>query len=393
MSSRLTIVIPAFNEADNIRPLMAELVPVLEGLGLRWSVIFVDDGSRDETLALVRDLTESDERIGFLGLSRNFGKEVAIAAGLHHADGDAVVIMDADLQHPPKVIEEFVQLWLSGYQMVYGQRIDRDADSLPRRTFSRMFYSLFERLSGTRLPEGAGDFRLLDRKAVDALNSMPERARFTKGLYSWIGYRSVGVPFQIPPRESGESRFSISRLLTFAMDGLVSFSTMPLKVWSYLGLVISVVGFLYAAVLVFETLFFGIDVPGFPTIVVSIMLFSGVQLMSLGMIGEYIGRIYEEGKGRPLYFVAEQGGGHVRRSSSQSVSSPARVADSSAAGAQDSAASVLSSVTSWPQSVSLDSDLQAELHAQCGICVVDDRQHAAVAENRREAVRQYDHAD
>ncbi len=308
LQSQLTVVIPAYNEAANIQPLIAELVPVLDRLNLGWNIIFVDDGSRDETVAMIKDLNASDSRIGLLSFSRNFGKEIAIAAGLQRATGDAVVLMDADLQHPPELIQQFVELWRKGYQMVYGQRVDRDADSLLRRSSSRAFYRVFERLSGTHLPEGAGDFRLLDRKAVNALNNMPERARFTKGLYSWIGFRGIGVPFHIPPREEGESRFSAGTLLKFAIDGLVSFSTLPLRVWSYLGLIISVISFIYAAILVFETLVFGIDVPGYPTIVVSIMLFSGVQLMSLGMIGEYIGRIYEEGKARPLYIVADEVG-------------------------------------------------------------------------------------
>lgn len=302
----LTLVIPAFNELLNLDRLIAGLVPVLERLNLQWNIIFVDDGSTDGTSEKVHELHKNDSRIGLIEFSRNFGKEIAIAAGLQRASGHAVVIMDADLQHPPELIEDFIQLWRIGYQMVYGQRTDRDSDNLLRRSSSRMFYRLFERLSGTRLPEGAGDYRLLDRKAVDALNSMPERARFTKGLYSWIGFRSVGVPFHIPPREEGKSRFRISTLLNFAIDGVVSFSTLPLKVWSYVGLVISIISFIYAAILVIETLVFGIDVPGFPTIVVSIMLFSGVQLMSLGIIGEYIARIYEEGKGRPLYIVADE---------------------------------------------------------------------------------------
>ena len=302
----LTIVIPAFNELLNLDKLIETTVPVLERLDLQWNIIFVDDGSTDGTNEKIHELHKSDERIGLIGFSRNFGKEIAIAAGLQRASGDAVIIMDADLQHPPELIEDFIKLWRVGYAMVFGQRTDRNSDNLVRRSSSRMFYRLFERLSGTRLPEGAGDYRLLDRRAVDALNSMPERARFTKGLYSWIGFRSVGVPFQIPPREEGKSRFRISTLLNFAIDGVVSFSTLPLKVWSYVGLVISLISFGYAAILVIETLVFGIDVPGFPTIVVSIMLFSGVQLMSLGIIGEYIARIYEEGKGRPLFIVADE---------------------------------------------------------------------------------------
>jgi glycosyltransferase involved in cell wall biosynthesis len=304
--ARLSVIVPGLNEELSIPPLVDRLQPVLDGLDLDWEVIFVDDGSSDGTMALLRDLNARDPRFKAVALSRNFGKEIAAAAGFAYATGDAAVLMDADLQHPPELIVEFVEHWRQGADMVYGTRIDRDADSLLHRLSARLFYAAFGRLSGTALPVGAGDFRLLGRKAIDAMNRMGERVRFNKGLYAWMGFRTVGVPFSVPPRASGRSRWRPRKLMHFALDGLVSFSTIPLRVWSYLGLLISLFAFGYAMVILVKTLIYGIDVPGFPTLVISVMFFAGVQLISLGVLGEYLGRMYEEVKGRPLFLVAEE---------------------------------------------------------------------------------------
>jgi glycosyltransferase involved in cell wall biosynthesis len=304
---RLSVVVPMLNEERGLEPLVARLRPVLEGLGLDWEVVFVDDGSTDGTLAKLKALNARDRRFKAISLSRNFGKEIATAAGLTYAGGDGAVLMDADLQHPPELIGKFVERWRAGFDIVYGQRIDRDADSFVHRLAARAFYAAFHKLSGTTLPEGAGDFRLLDRKAIDAMNRMRERVRFNKGLFAWMGFSSVGVPFQVPPRQDGGgSRWPTRRLLRFALDGIASFTTIPLRVWSYLGLVISFLAFCYAMVFLVKTLLFGTDVPGFPTLIISVMFFAGVQLISLGVIGEYLGRMYEEIKGRPLFLVAEE---------------------------------------------------------------------------------------
>lgn len=303
----LTVVIPAYNEAKGIDALVAALTPELEATGLAWDVVFVDDGSRDETLLRLRDLHARDARFTAIALSRNFGKEIAVAAGLTYARGDAVVIMDADLQHPPDVIHRFLAKWREGYDVVYGQRDDREADSPFRRLFSRGFYRLFAEMSGTVLPDGAGDFRLLDRRAVDAMNRIGERARFNKGLYAWIGFNAVGVDFHVPPRhDGGGSRWRPRQLWRFALDGLISFSTIPLRVWSYIGLVVSSVAFAYVVIFFTKTLIFGADVPGFPTLIISVLFLGGMQLISLGVIGEYLGRIYEEVKDRPLFLVSEE---------------------------------------------------------------------------------------
>ena len=305
--SRLSIVVPVFNEALGLEALVARLRPVLDASGCAWEVIFVDDGSRDGSRDVLRRLHQAEPRMKAVFLSRNFGKECAIAAGLAHAAGDAVILMDSDLQHPPETIPQFLAKWRDGYEIVYGQRDDRASDSPFRRMFSRGFYKLFESMSGTTLPDGAGDFRLLDRKAVAAMNQFGERARFNKGLYAWIGFKTVGVDYHVPPRhDGGGSRWRPGQLWHFALDGLVSFSTVPLRVWSYVGLVVSMAAFGYLLVFLTRTLIFGTDVPGFPSLLISVMFFGGIQLISLGVIGEYMGRIYEEVKGRPLFIVADE---------------------------------------------------------------------------------------
>lgn len=306
-ASGLSVVIPVLNEEQGIGPLLARLTPVLDLSGEAWEVVFVDDGSTDGTLAALRAAHTRDPRVKALSLSRNFGKEIAVAAGLRHASGAAVVLMDADLQHPPEVIAQFLAKWREGYDDVYAQRQDRTADSASRRLLSGLYYKLFKALSGTKLHENAGDFRLLSRRAVDALNRLGERARFNKGLFAWIGFKSTGVPFDVPDRPGGgESRWNMRRLLHFALDGIASFTTIPLRIWSVIGLAVSLFAFAYIVVFLAKTVLFGVDQAGFPTLIVSIMFFSGIQLISLGVIGEYLGRIYEEVKARPLFLVAEE---------------------------------------------------------------------------------------
>lgn len=303
----LSVVIPVFNEEQGLDILVGRLTPVLEATGATWEIILVDDGSRDGTLAKIHSAHERDPRIKAVVLSRNFGKEVAVAAGLRYADADCTVLMDGDLQHPPEVIPELIAGWREGHDVVYGQRRDRDSDSPLRRLFARVFYRSFRVLSGTHLPKGAGDFRLFSRKALAAMNRFGERARFNKGLYAWIGYKSKGVVFDVPERAAGGgSRWRLRPLVRFALDGVASFSTVPLRVWSYLGLAISLFAFSYVIAFTVKTLVYGSDLKGFPTLVVSIMFFAGVQLISLGVIGEYLGRIYDEVKARPLFLVAEE---------------------------------------------------------------------------------------
>ncbi|AMJ63368.1 glycosyl transferase family 2 [Bosea sp. PAMC 26642] len=308
----LSIVVPVHNEADNLPILVERLKAVLDGEVRSWELVCIDDGSRDGTLAVLRLLNASDPRISAVSFSRNFGKEIAIAAGLDHAAGDAVVIMDADLQHPPETIPIFLAKWREGFLNIYGQRADRAGESRLKRNFAKAFYQLFASFGETELPEGAGDFRLLDRKVVDALRALPERARFSKGLYAWVGFPSTGVTFEVADRIHGETKFRYRRLFSFAFDGLSSFSTVPLKVATWTGVMIAIIAAFTALFFLIRTLFFGTDLPGFPSLIVSIMFFSGIQLISLGLIGEYVGRIFAEVKRRPLYLIGERVGFDAR---------------------------------------------------------------------------------
>jgi glycosyltransferase involved in cell wall biosynthesis len=301
----LSVVIPILNETPGLPALEQRLRAVLDGLGRSWEVVFVDDGSTDGTLEALRQLHAGIPRYKAVSLSRNFGKEIAVAAGLRFTTGDGVVVMDGDLQHPPELIPNFVEKWDDGYDIVYAQRLSRDTDAALHRWSARLFYRIFHLATGTELPDGAGDFRLLDRKAVDIFNRMGERARFNKGLYAWMGFRSIGIPYEVEARFDGRSRWRPRQLLRFALDGLASFTTLPLRIWSYIGLLVGASAFVYTAFFLIKTLIYGVDVPGFPTLVISVMFLAGVQLISLGVIGEYLGRVYEEVKGRPLFIVSE----------------------------------------------------------------------------------------
>lgn len=302
----ISVAIPVLNEERGLTRLLDRLTAVLDGIGRPWEVIFVDDGSKDNTAAMLLALNARDPRFKAIILSRNFGKEIAVAAGLRYASGAAAIVMDGDLQHPPEVIPEFVRQWEQGYEVVYAERSNRATDTTLHRLFARAFYETFKSMSRTELPEGAGDFRLLDRRVVEVLNRMDERARFNKGLFAWVGFKSIGVPYEVAARNDGRSRWRFRALLSFAIDGIVSFTTIPLRVWSYLGLFISALAFLFAIYILIEALVWGINAPGFPTLVISVMLLSGVQLISLGVIGEYLGRVYEEVKGRPLFVVSRE---------------------------------------------------------------------------------------
>jgi glycosyltransferase involved in cell wall biosynthesis len=321
----LSVLVPVLNESENIGPLLQRLVPVLEQAARSFEIIFVDDGSTDNTVDILRAVHLTDRRVTAISFSRNFGKEIAIAAGLDHAAGQAAIIMDADLQHPPETIAEFIAKWREGYKNVFAQRRDRYADSPLRRALTHRFYHLFDVFGETNLPPGAGDFRLLDRQAIEAIARMRERARFSKGLYAWIGFKSIGVPFDVAQRVAGTSKFSYRKLTRFALDGLMSFSTIPLRVWTYIGFAISFLSLSLTAFFLLRTLIYGVDVPGFATLIVSLTFFSGIQLLSLGVLGEYIGRIFAEVKRRPLYLVAERIGGERQPESAAAERSETQV--------------------------------------------------------------------
>jgi polyisoprenyl-phosphate glycosyltransferase len=317
-SPELTVIVPVYNESANLRPLLARLLPEL-GCVESFEIVFVDDGSIDDTVETLRALNAEDPRLRAISFSRNFGKEIAIAAGVDAARGKAAVIMDADLQHPPETIAAFVARWREGYQNIYGVRQSRDTDTKVRRWLTSHFYNLFRSFGEIALPEGAGDFRLLDRKALDALKGLREQARFSKGLYAWIGFKSIGVPFEVASRHSGESKFSYLKLARFALDGIISFTSVPLKVWTYVGTAVAAFALINAVYYVLEVAIWGVSVPGFASLIVSIMLFAGVQLISLGVLGEYIARVFAEVKGRPLYVVGEKIG-----AATQDQASPSR---------------------------------------------------------------------
>lgn len=304
----LSVVVPMHNEAGNVDAFFHRLLPALDRLSIAYEVVCVDDGSTDATWGNLLVWRAREPAVRLLSLSRNFGKEIALTAGIDAAGGDAVVLIDADLQHPPELIETFLAKWQAGYEMVYAQRRDRSTDGWLRRQASHAFYWTFGRLADVEMPNGAGDFRLLDRKVVDALKSMPERARFMKGLYAWVGFRHTGVPFDPEQRHDGRSTFGMSRLFRFAMDGLVSFSTAPLKACGYLGALIAFPSVIAGFYFLFRTLILGVDVPGYASLIVAVMVLGGVQLLSLGVIGAYIGRLYEETKQRPLYILRQTEG-------------------------------------------------------------------------------------
>ncbi len=304
---RVSCVIPCFNEAANLRDLLPALCEVLARCAAQWEIVLVDDGSADDTADVLRQWARRPEIVA-LQLSRNFGKEAALTAGLAHARGDVIVMLDADLQHDPALIPQFLMHWRQGADMVYALRLDRGDESWLKRLGTRCFYGLLNREGRFDVPAGAGDFRLMDRSVVEALMALPERNRFMKGLYAWVGYRTVAVPYQPAARAHGRTRFNGWRLSHLALDGLTAFTTWPLRAASTVGVLLALAAFLYGAYLTGVYLLYGHTVSGWTTIVVSLMFFSGLQLLSLGIVGEYVGRVFEEVKGRPLYVVRQRWG-------------------------------------------------------------------------------------
>jgi polyisoprenyl-phosphate glycosyltransferase len=303
-----SIVIPVYNEAEVLPALYERLTRVLEGLLEPYEIIFVNDGSRDESPLLLRDFQARDRRVKFLSLSRNFGHQIAITAGLDYSSGQAAVVMDADLQDPPEVIPQLIEQWRKGYDLVFAVRAERHGDGLFKRATAAVFYRLFRRMSAMEIPLDAGDFRLMSRRAVEALQSIRERNRFIRGLAGWIGFRQTSVTFVRDVRRAGETKYPLSKMLQFALNGLISFSLIPLQLASYLGFLISSFGFFYIVYAIGLKLFTDRVVLGWTSVMVAVLFLGGVQLISLGIIGEYIGRIYEEVKQRPLYVVDESKG-------------------------------------------------------------------------------------
>ena len=308
VSPVVSVVAPAYNEAKNLAAFLQAITPVLDGLHEPWEIVFVDDGSRDDTLGLLVAARATEPRIKIVGLARNFGKDVALSAGLAHARGRAVIPIDCDLQHPPALIPELVARWRAGADMVIGVRTRRTEEGWLRRTTAGLYYRLMRQMTNVEIPPNAGDFRLLDRKIVDVINQMPERCRFMKGIFAWPGFKTEQVAFQAQVRAAGRSNWSLWKLWRFALDGLFSFSTVPLKMWTYLGGLCAVGAFIYGTITLIQKIFFGIAAPGYASLLIVLLFCNGLLLLSNGIQGEYIARIFDEVKGRPLFVVASKWG-------------------------------------------------------------------------------------
>lgn len=313
----ISLVVPCYAESEVIDIVVPAIDAALPNR--RLEIVFVNDGSPDDTLYKLLALSRRDPRVTVVNLSRNFGKEVALTAGIEHATGDVVVPMDADLQDPPEVIVEFLKRWREGYDVVYGIRTDRTSDNRSKRMSAGLFYSFFNRLAQTEIPPNVGDFRLMDRVVVDALKRLPERNRFMKGLFAWVGFPATGVEYVRPARSAGETKFSYWKLWNFALDGIVSFSTLPLRVWTYVGGCVAMLSLAYAFYIIVHTIIFGRDLPGYASLMAALLFLGGIQLISLGVIGEYLSRLFVETKQRPLYLLqgVYKEGSHVTDKTSQ----------------------------------------------------------------------------
>ena len=313
----ISIIVPCYNEEEGLDVLFERLFNVLNHLSLSYEIVCIDDGSKDRTLELLIDYHHRYPEIKVISLSRNFGKDIALTAGLENAKGKAIIPIDADLQDPPELIEQFVEKWREGYDVVSGKRRSRQGESWVKKTTANTFYSIIGRISSVPIPRDTGDFRLLDRRVIEAIKTMPERTRFMKGLFAWVGFKQTYVLYDRPNRFQGTTKWNYWKLWNFAIDGITSFSVVPLKVWSYLGVVLSLLAFIYGSFLIIRTIILGIDVPGYASLMVTILFIGGVQLVTLGILGEYLGRIYEETKQRPLYLIRERYGFENKQDSKQ----------------------------------------------------------------------------
>lgn len=304
----LSIIVPCYDEEPNLDYLFERLMSVLEPLGMTYEIICVNDGSRDNTLNCLVEHHQRNSLIKVINLSRNFGKEVAMSAGLDYAVGKAVIPIDADLQDPPELIGDMVAKWQEGYDVVYGTRKSRSGESWLKQMTANSFYRIIQNMTPIKIPQDTGDFRLMDRLVVEAIKQLPETHRFMKGLFAWVGFKQIALEYDRPARYKGETKWNYWKLWNFALEGITSFSAVPLKIWSYIGLFISCIAFVYAAYLIVKTLILGIDVPGYASLMVVTLFLGGIQLITLGVMGEYLGRVHDEVKKRPIYLVRESYG-------------------------------------------------------------------------------------
>ena len=301
----VTILIPCYNEEASLPLLYERLAELGADSRYGWEFLFINDGSKDRTLAQIKELTAKDERVRYISLSRNFGKENAMLAGFDLASGDCMVIMDADLQHPPTLVPEMIRLWEEGYEDVYARRKDRKTDTWFRRKLSNAYYRMLQKVSNVDILQNVGDFRLLDRKCIDALKQIRETERYTKGMYCWIGFKKTELEFDVAERVAGQSSFSYRKLIKLAVNGFTSYTTAPLKISTYIGLTVSLLSFVLMLIFLIKALLYGDPVQGFPTLITVILFLGGVQLLSLGIIGEYLGKVFNETKHRPAYLISE----------------------------------------------------------------------------------------
>ncbi|MBK2150816.1 glycosyltransferase family 2 protein [Francisella tularensis] len=300
-----SIIIPVKDEAEGIEHLFARLMPILEKLPTKYELVFINDGSNDNTLELLLEKQKDIPEIAIVDLSRNFGKEAALFAGFANCNGDAAISIDADLQDPPELILEMVQHWLDGYEVVTAVRENRDTDASTKKHTAGLFYKVMNKISDTKLTPNAGDYRLLNRAAVNAFLELKEKIRFNKGLLTWIGFKEKIVYHAREERAAGQTKWNYWKLFKFSIDGITSFSRAPLEIWSYIGGVVALISFIYGSIIVLKSLLFGVDVPGYPSLVTFILFFSGLQMIGIGMLGSYIGRIFIETKHRPLYIIRQ----------------------------------------------------------------------------------------
>lgn len=310
--AKITVVVPCYNEQQSLQQFYTATQEVFQSLPEHhFTYFFVNDGSSDDSLNILRALAEKDIDVNYISFSRNFGKEAALIAGLDFADGEAVITMDADLQHPPELIPEMLKYWQEGYDDVCAKRADRKAEGFIKRHLTNLFYTCMGKFSKLKMQRNVGDFRLLDKRCVEALRLLREEQRYTKGLFTWVGYKKKEIPYQVQPRAGGATSWNYISLYNFAMDGLTSFSTVPLKLTTVFGFLVSLVAIIYMLFVVFKALVFGDPVAGYPTLLTVILFLGGVQMLSLGIIGEYLGRVFNESKHRPLYLVSECNGKQV----------------------------------------------------------------------------------
>ena len=299
----ISIIAPCYNEEETIEPFLRRIEEILTQINEPYEIVFINDGSKDNTLNILLNAKQNFKNIRIINFSRNFGKEAALTAGLDKARGEAAIPIDVDLQDPPELIKELVARWREGYDVVLAKRADRTSDSFAKRVSADLFYKLNGKISNVDIPNNVGDFRLMSKRVVEALKQLPENQRFMKGLFAWVGFKTTVIEYAREKREAGQSSFNGWKLWNFALDGITSFSTLPLRIWLYIGALVSFLSFLYGSFIILKTLIFGVDLPGYASLAVIMLFLGGIQLIGIGILGEYIGRIYSESKRRPSYII------------------------------------------------------------------------------------------